>query len=38
MQTKEKSQATQIYTQRLIEIRTETNQHKHMETHKHENN
>ena len=32
MQTKEKLQATHIYTQRLIEIRTDTNRHKHMQT------
>ena len=30
MQTKEKSQATHIYTQRLIEIRTDTNTCKHI--------
>ena len=29
MQTKEKSQATHIYTQRLIEIRTDINTCKH---------
>ena len=38
MQTKEKSQATHIYTQRLIEICTDTNRHKHMQTQKYKNN
>ena len=30
MQTKEQSQATHIYTQRLIQIRTDTNTCKHI--------
>ena len=38
MQTKEKLQATPIYTKRLIEICTDTNRHKHMRTHEYKNN
>ena len=34
MQTKQKPQATHIYTQRLIEIRTDTKRQKHMQTQK----
>ena len=34
MQTKQKPQATHIYTQRLIEIRTDTKRQKNMQTQK----
>ena len=37
MQTKQKSQATHICTQRLIEIRTDTKRQKHMQAQTYKN-
>ena len=38
MQTKQKPQATHIYTKRLIQTRTDTNRNTHMQTQKYKNN